>query len=268
MGLSGSHPVCRSNRAVLDTPNLSSRRAAWSYSKSHCRRRVCLATPFADWAIDDYWSSQRRPASLAYIILARTSAEPCGLIDRLDAPDVSLFVHVDRNTDDTIHREFEESLAGRSDVYFVDRVAVEWGKRNLVEAILGGLDRIVQHRVDARSRCAPKRSGLSTQGARKRLRWFFAKHRGTAIYRLPRDARRTPGVVRKGWPIGSGAKTSPVELQPFRGSTWWALSGNCAAYVKATATRTENWFDSTRSFIFPDEMFFKPSSCDRHSATV
>jgi hypothetical protein len=170
---------------------------------------------------------------IVYIILAhRLPNQLARLVSRLDAPSVSFFIHIDANTDDATHAEMADGMIGRNNVCFLPRHQHTWGSWGIVAATLEGLEQVIRTKVlpDYVILLSGQDYPLRTPGD---IEAFLAEHRGTSFI----DARQLPdytwnwhGAMDRfhGQPLPSGMK-------PFGGSQWWALSGDCAAYVKGVA---------------------------------
>jgi hypothetical protein len=72
--------------------------------------------------------------TIGNIILAHQhSAQLVRLIDRLPAPSVSFFVHIDRRADDATHRAVVDALSGRHNGYFLPRHPSVWASWGIVD---------------------------------------------------------------------------------------------------------------------------------------
>jgi Core-2/I-Branching enzyme len=178
---------------------------------------------------------------IAYIILAhRFPNQLARLVSRLDAPSVSFFIHIDANTDDATHAEMVDGMIGRYNVHFLPRHQSPWGGWGAVAATLEGLEQVIRAKVlpDYVILLSGQDYPLRTP---KDIEAFLAEHRGTSFI----DARQLPDYTWD-WPYLTLARLHgamerfhgqplPSGMEPFGGSSWWALSGDCAAYVKGVA---------------------------------
>src|SRR5919107_684846 len=197
---------------------------------------------------------------IVYIILAyrnvsghRIGTHPnqlARLVSRLDAPSVSFFIHIDANTDDATYAEMVDGMIGRHNVCFLPRHQVTWGGWGTVAATLEGLEQVIRAKV------SPDYVILLT-GADYPLRTpgdieaFLAEHRGTSFI----DVRQLPDYTWNwhGTMDRFHGQSLPSGMKPFGGEGRWALSCDCAAYVKGVA-------DGGLSRVFegvgiPDEHF-------------
>ena len=86
-----------------------------------------------------------RAVRLAYVILAHQLPEQLiRLVRRLDGPDTTFLVHVDRRADDAILAAARAELA-QPNVTFLPRIRCHWGTWSIVEATLSG----IRHAVHA-----------------------------------------------------------------------------------------------------------------------
>jgi Core-2/I-Branching enzyme len=197
---------------------------------------------------------------IAYIILAyrNVSGHRIGtlpnqlarLVSRLDAPSVSFFIHIDANTDDATYAEMVDGMIGRHNVCFLPRHQVTWGGWGTVAATLEGLEQVIRAKVlpDYVILLTGADYPLRTPGD---IEAFLAEHRGTSFI----DVRQLPDYTWNwhGTMDRFHGQSLPSGMKPFGGEGRWALSGDCAAYVKGVA-------DGGLSRVFegvgiPDEHF-------------
>jgi hypothetical protein len=170
---------------------------------------------------------------IAYIILAHQLPNQLArLVSRLDAPSISFFIHIDANTDDATHAEMVDGMIGQYNVHFLPRHQSAWGGWGAVAAMLEGLEQVIRAKVlpDYVILLSGQDYPLRTP---KDIEAFLAEHRGTSFIdasQLPDYSWNWHGAIDRfhGQPLPSG-------MEPFGGSAWWALSGDCAAYVKGVA---------------------------------
>jgi hypothetical protein len=223
---------------------------------------------------------------VAYLVLTHGMPDHLGrLITALRDEGVSFFVHVDRKV------PIEPFLAYRAlDVEFLDeRVPVYWGEWQMVEATLRLMKRALEqadpdYLVLLSGSCYPIRSN-------SRIRSLLGDGTGQFINSVPMPSeelhkpisrierfrfrsdrpwienviRAVPVVLhgpRRGrrfsrrWLLTRDWRRE-LRLDPYAGSSWWALTGTAARYVLDFAAREPSvvrFFENTRS---PDEGFFQ-----------
>lgn len=160
------------------------------------------------------------------------------------------------------------------------RVDVHWGGFSQVQAVLHGLEQIVAETpefdkvVYLSAQDFPLLSNARLKAALARLRghelldtvaigrapgqWaaayryqYFYHYEGQGTRRLAcriaNRVLRTAGLTRR----------FPAGLQPYGGSSWWALSRDCVAALLARVAHDPGLLRFFRSVASPDEMFFQ-----------
>src|SRR3972149_5628525 len=80
---------------------------------------------------------------IAYIISAYKYPEQLGrLLRRLETPQSSFVVHVDKKTEDRVYKRMLHAAQGVSHVHFLERHACHWGGFGHVRATLKGIDHL------------------------------------------------------------------------------------------------------------------------------
>ena len=84
---------------------------------------------------------------------------------------------------------------------------------------------------------------------------FLTQHRGTEFL----DARQLPDYT---WNCHGaldrfGGQPLPSGMEPFGGEAWWALSGECATYVKGVANGDRDLIRLFDGVGIPTEHFFQ-----------
>ncbi len=223
---------------------------------------------------------------IAYLVLTHGMPDHLGrLIAALRDDGVRFFVHVDRKV------PIAPFLAHQAhDVEFLDaRVPVYWGQWQMVDATLRLMDRALEradpdYLVLLSGTCYPIRSnryirsvlgtghelfinsiGMPDKRAHKPLsrldRFRFRSDRSPfenlsralpIMIRGPRKGRR----FSKRWLLTRDWRRD-LPLEPYAGSSWWALPADAARYLLDFAAREPGivrFFENTRS---PDEGFFQ-----------
>jgi len=192
---------------------------------------------------------------IVYIILAhRFPKQLARLVSRLDAPSVTFLVHIDGNTDDATHGEMVNAMLGHYNLFFLPRHRCSWSGWGIVQATLEGLEQVI-------------RSGLSPDyvvllsgqdyplRSPAEIELFFAAHCGTSfigVRQLPDYTWNWHGSLDR-----FRGQSLPAGMKPFGGSQWWALRGDCAAYIKGVADGDRDLMRLFERVGVPDEHFFQ-----------
>jgi hypothetical protein len=163
----------------------------------------------------------------AYIILAhRQPRQLARLVSRLEAPSVSFFVHIDANTDEATYSEMLDELIHRHNVHLLPRHQCSWGDWGIVAATLDGLEQTIRAELlpDYVILLSGQDYPLRTP---EEIDIFLTEHRGTSFI----DVRQLPDYTWNwhGAMDRLNGQILPPGMKFFGGSTWWALSGDCAA---------------------------------------
>jgi len=234
---------------------------------------------------------------LAYLILVHKSPRQLArLIDALQHPDVTFFVHVDDKVEDA---QFRYMTRQQGNVRFIGpRQVVEWGGWNMVEAelaltraavkagadylvLLSGSDypvwssRRLFNFFSATEKCYLEHYRIPSRywdrGGLNRVRqWWLCDD---PIKLRSRVWRRTAGRIwRSVWhrliryPLNLTMKLcfelglrrrTPAGLTFYVGSQWWAMSRACAEYMLDFRARHRDIVRFYRHSHVPDEGFFQ-----------
>ena len=206
---------------------------------------------------------------LVYVISAYKRPEQLArLVRRLHTgPDTRFVVHVDRKTDDAVHREMQERLRD-FDVAFVARHACHWGGFGHVRASLKGLREIrargwdPDHVILLSGQDYPIKSNehIRTFLERGEDRSFFLH------FPLPTESWTKGGFDRiRRWhwryrrlhvslPLG---RELPDDLAPWGGSAYWILSRSAVHAVSDFVEANPDYVRFFRHVDIPDELFFQ-----------
>lgn len=210
---------------------------------------------------------------VAYLILAhKNPAQLARLIQRLNAPDVIFFVHIDlRSPLDA----FQEGLCRipNADINWVERVVCKWGRFGLVQATLNCLKTAlayashIERLVLLSGHDYPLRGSAEiTQIWRTVPSTTFMEH-----FPLPAKQWRKGGLDRiEVFALASllghlirrlirifYRRQLPLDLKPFAGSQWWSMSRRHAEYVMEFVETHPEYTRFHRWALIPDEMFFQ-----------
>ncbi len=192
---------------------------------------------------------------ITYIILAhRFPKQLARLVSRLDAPSVTFLIHIDANTDDATHSEMVNAMLGRYNLFFLPRHRCSWAGWGIVEATLEGLEQVIRAKLlpDYVILLSGQDYPLRTPAD---IELFLTEHRGTSFigfHQLPDYTWNWHGSIDR-----FRGQSLPSGMKPFGGSQWWALSGDCAAYVKGIADGDRDLIRLFETMWVPDEHVFQ-----------
>jgi hypothetical protein len=212
---------------------------------------------------------------IAYVILAHRAPEQVvRLVRRLEHPDASFFIHVDRYADDAVHETIRDGIPAAQ---LLPRHGCTWGGFGIVRAALEGLRAV---HADGRHDVALLLSGQDypirrigeihdflyqrrersfvnhftvptpnwTNGGMERMtgwHWHGRLLGRTIIFPNPRLGTRT-------W-----HRRFPGGFEPYGGSMYWGLSREAVAYVLDFVERETRFMRFFRHAGIPDESFFQ-----------
>jgi hypothetical protein len=235
-------------------------------------------------------SSAQPEARVAYIISAYQRPEMLvRLIERLDAPGTTAFVHVDAKSPDSTYRAMTHPLAVRERVHFLPRHVCHWGDFGHVRASLAGLEALVRGDFDydyvvlLTGQDYPLASNARIAEVLGRAEgavfldaepfphegwtdggWPRFRHRHFRLAGVPFAFPGAPFPVRAlnagWWQMARWLRldrTLPQGLEPWGGSSYWMLPADCARYVVEFARRRPEVVRFFETVYVPDEMFFQ-----------
>lgn len=207
---------------------------------------------------------------VAYIILAHQLPEQLvRLVQRLHSPRALFLIHINRRSDDTIHRAARSGLAGLDNVVFLRRHKLYWGAFGHVSATMEGLDEL--HRRSAEFDYVALLTGqdypikpvatiertLAESGGRS----FMAHDRlpggwEDGMRRITHWHSRRIGVPR-GWHLELPLRRElPQGLVPYGGSSYWWLSREAIEYIRGFVVDEPRVYRFFRHVDIPDEILF------------
>ncbi len=87
---------------------------------------------------------------IAYIISAyQLPLQLIRLVNKVNAPNVSIIIHIDKKTDDSIFNFIHSKLSPYNNVHFLDRHVCNWGDFGHVMASLKGIKFIINNNIKA-----------------------------------------------------------------------------------------------------------------------
>ncbi len=217
-----------------------------------------------------------RDVKLAYLIRAHHKpGQLARMIQRLRGDDIRFYLHVSARTPSETYEEMRSELERTPEVHWLPRVKAYYAGYSLVEAALVGLREIARERD-------PPDVTMLISGQDYPLRRpeaigeFFAANRGRTViehYRLPTDEHwpderggldRIERVHFERIPYRSSIlrvpfirRRFPVELTPYGGSTWFALSSDALRYLVAFERENPRVMRFFHRVLIPEEIFFQ-----------
>ena len=211
---------------------------------------------------------------IAYLILAHRQPRHLGrLVEQLDDGNATFLIHVDRNSDIA---PFRAAVASQRAAFLPERLSINWGGWNMVQATLDMLRRANGERQSdyyqlLSDSCYPIKSNrdIADRLAAGTLNYLTINHELT---------RQSPFFERVGsyhWPdlvparsfrrlhkLSSRlqrrlpARRLPPGLRLYKGWQWWCLSDACAGYILSYVDSHPEIVRFFRHTSIPDETFF------------
>lgn len=225
---------------------------------------------------------------IAYLILAHNN--PCHLkklIKALVTENSSVFVHIDRKAEEPELL----SVEARNVHYTKKRHRVFWGDFSQVDAILQLLYDALSFPIDF-DRFVLLSGVDYPLATAEEIEFFFSKNQNQEyinLVKMPSNELNKP--ISRLTTFKPKATASPlislfnslifplirrtirrdfrkyfVDLTPYGGSTWWALSRDAAEYVVAFSNENKRLVEFLRNSVCPDEMFFQTIIGNSHFA--
>ena len=212
---------------------------------------------------------------VAYLILAHhLPAQLARLVNRLQEPEATFLIHIDRNADDAAFAPHLRAI--RSDnVSFLPRHRCNWGNFSIVSATLSGLQIAL--------RASPRFDYLILLSGQDYPIKPLA-HRGSTlleanghsfIHHVPfptpfwkdggwdriRRWHMTPGLrnrlLQKAVKFARLRRRLPGGIRPYGGAQFWCMSWEAAAYVDAFVRQNPETVRFFHHVYVPDEVFFQ-----------
>jgi hypothetical protein len=229
---------------------------------------------------------------IAYIISAYKYPEFLArLVSRLNIEAAAFFVHVDKNTGDDVFRQMTGLLGGFANVRFVRRHRCHWGDFGHVQATLEAIGEIGRsgilydyvilltgqdypiksnRQIAAFLRDHAGQSFLhhfslphpiwkNDRGGLDRIAyWHFLVSNRRFAFPQPRTFRSP--ILSRLWSASitlfPAERRFPAGFQPFCGSGYWCLTGECVDYLYHFVQRQREFVRFFKYVHIPDEIFF------------
>jgi len=210
---------------------------------------------------------------VAYLILAhKNPAQLARLTQRLNAPDVTFFVHIDLRSPLAAFQE-ELRRIPNAEIHWVERVAGKWGRYGLVQATLNCLNTALAHASHIERLVLLSGQDYPLRGATEITQLWRTAPSTTFMEHSPLPAKqwRKGGLDRiEVFALDSllghlirhlirifYRRQLPLDLKPFAGSQWWSMSRRHAEYVMEFVRTHPEYTRFHRWSLIPDEMFFQ-----------
>lgn len=223
---------------------------------------------------------------IVYIILAyKLPAMLNRLVDRIEDGSSLILIHVDRKTDDATYQAMTQRLGGRPKVHFLrERFVCNWADFGRVAASLAALRKFVSDGgVDDRivllsGQDYPLKPPIDVKAyfdVRPEISFIdnfpmpkpgwqidggmYLLERGRAASGLSawEIIRQLGSLIEADQSDSSPRRRLPLRLVPFCGSSWWALTYDCASYVVQFVDEHPEIVEFFDNVVVPDEMFFQ-----------
>lgn len=230
---------------------------------------------------------------IAYIILAhKLPKQLTRLVHKLNAGDVSFFIHIDKKTDNQIFEEIKTSLNTFNNVYFMERRVCNWGEFNIVRITLDGIYKILgsgikyDYAILLTGQDYPIKSNMQIQkilsensgrsfieffplpserwkdengGLDRLYYWHFnLLGRRIAFMKEKQFRSRIPSfLLSRLNNIFSFRRKLPHKFAIFGGSAYWCLTRECIEYIGNLLQRDRAYINFFKFTSMPDETFFQ-----------
>ena len=212
---------------------------------------------------------------LAYIISAyKYPQQLIRLIRRLHNSQASIFIHIDRKTDEREYEDVVQAIGHMPDVYFLKRYHCYWGEFGHVQATREGIKQLIERAIpfDYAILLTGQDYPIKTN---RQIVDFLRQSSGTSFmdyFSLPHEEWQYGGLNRiERWhirffqrryifPMDRSTwikRRFPRGFQPFGGSSYWCLANECIEYIYRRVKDRPDLLRFFRSVDVPDEIFFQ-----------
>lgn len=213
--------------------------------------------------------------NIAYIISAyKYPRQLIRLVNSLNTPSASFFIHIDKKTDDPTYHKMVNGLSGYPNIYFLKRHMCYWGDFGHVQATIEGINEIIRRKIlfDYVVLLTGQDYPIKTN---EQIKTFFEKS-GSKSYMeyfpLPCENWEGGGIDRiEQWhmrffnhqyafPKNRHSwirRKFPKGLRPYGGSSYWCLSNACITYIHRFIKTHPGFMLFFRYVDVPDELIFQ-----------
>lgn len=219
---------------------------------------------------------------LAYIISAyKYPQQLIRLLRRLDSPQTSFLIHIDKKTDDEVVEQVVAATKDWTNVYLLERYTCHWGGFGHVQATLAGIREIFRRSIPFDYVVLLTGQDYPIK-ANQQIREFLEDKGGVSFidyFALPTDQWEYNGLDRiSRWHIRfknrrlvfPPGRNFPLRrkflhgFQPYGGSSYWCLSRECIEFIHHFVQREREFVDFFRFVDVPDELFFQTILLNSH----
>lgn len=205
----------------------------------------------------------------AYLIAAHHQpAHLARLVHALDSPEAAFFIHIDAKSK---HSDFRVRIGAKRNVTFVrKRVRVFHSGFSQVGASLALLDEAWNSGVDFQRFCLLSGSDFPIKRNDAILEALSSRAEFLSVERKlgPESSDHHSRYIRYRWFVdrwrplhrvlyGCLPRGAPPPIDVYHGSSWWALSRDCVAYIRNFLKERGDIVSYFRFTNCPDEMFFQ-----------
>ena len=213
----------------------------------------------------------------SYLILAHKNPQQLSrLVKSIMDDQTYIFIHVDSKSN---LREFKDALKSLKNVEFCTRqIQVSWGGFGMIEATLELMNTMYLRGIhpDYVHLMSGQDFPLKSN---KEIFHFFSENKGKNFleaYTLPSHNLYDSGLIRIRYhwfieDLGFQKAKELVEIQkqknivrtyfaniqPYNGSQWWSLTGECVRWIYETCRPGYRLYDFYKHTFVPDEMLFQ-----------
>ena len=206
---------------------------------------------------------------IAYLVLAHANPKHLAkMVAFLSSGDSSVFVHIDRKSDTS---DFQ-AIKGRKVRFTTSRIPVYWGEYSMVEAILILITQALGS-ADRPDYCVLLSGSDYPIRSNGYIREFFSRNAGAEFISVARVPTAEAGIFLSKVNRIAIPSTRPAlkfatkvcarlglaerdyrkhlgTLQPFAGSTWWALTRDACEHILEFAERNKSVCEYFQIHVF------------------
>jgi hypothetical protein len=211
----------------------------------------------------------------AYLILVHKNPRQLAkLVQALMADDAYFIIHIDKRV---WAEEFVDILPASDNIFFSRRVKVSWGGFGMIEAVVEMFRTMYEHNIQPdyvhllSGQDFPLKSNPE-------IFCFFRENRGNNFleaHPIPSPHLNESGLnrIQYKWFVEDEGYSKAVQLveiqkqcnmirpffddvQPYNGSQWWSLTGECVRWLYETCRPGNRLYDFYKYTFCSDEMLF------------
>lgn len=212
---------------------------------------------------------------IAYLIMAHTNPRHLKrMVEALSCEDCAFFIHIDNKIDISVFSE----ISGPNVVFIRNRVTIYWAEYSQVEATLRLIEAALASRLMPDYLVLLSGSDFPLR-TKEYIHGFLEEHRGCehiSIVKIPSreggirlsriNVRHIPaarpvlrfivrGLAKLGF-MRLDYRKALRNMEPYGGSTWWALSSSACRYIVDFARNNPDICRFFAKTSTPDETFF------------